>query len=60
MHTSRVSVATRRLSEIHRQLHEDTLAIARRVRKDGAQHARLMQLMAVSRQYFARFRKLGD
>jgi len=60
MRTPSVRMARRPLSEIHRQLHHDTLVIARRVRTDGAQHARLLNLMAVSRFYFVNLRKLGD
>jgi len=50
----------RKLSEIHRCLHRSNLESARRVRQDGAQHARLLVLAAVSRFYFAHLRGIGE
>lgn len=52
--------ATKPLSHYHRELHRKTVELARSVRYDGAQHARLLDLARASRFYFEHFRSIGD
>lgn len=51
---------TRPLSSIHRQLHKGSVDAARRMRYDGAAHARLLELAKASRVYFAHFKSQND
>lgn len=49
-----------RLSDLHRDLHRSCLDLARLVRHDSAEHARVMQQAASARFYFAQLRQLGE
>jgi hypothetical protein len=48
------------LSSIHKTIHADTLALARRIRSNGAAHARLLALARSTRFYFSTLRRIGE
>jgi hypothetical protein len=49
-----------KLSTYHRTNHAASLALARRLRRDGSAHARMMELAKSSRHYFEQLRKIGE
>jgi hypothetical protein len=51
---------SRSLSEIHQSIHVRTMELARRMRRDGPAHARLMTLAKTSRMYFQTLRSIGE
>lgn len=48
------------LSTVHKDIHVATLAHARRIRGDGAAHARLLSLARDARVYFSILRTIGE
>ena len=52
------NISGRPLSAIHRDLHKGSIDAARRLRYDGATHARLLQLAGASRAYVQRLKQL--
>jgi hypothetical protein len=49
-----------KLSTYHRTNHAASLALARRLRRDGSAHAQMMELAKTARFYFEQLRKIGE
>ncbi len=49
-----------KLSTYRRTNHAASLALARRLRRDGSAHAQMMEMAKASRHYFEQLRKIGE
>lgn len=49
-----------RLSTYHRTNHAASLALAKKLRKNGSAHARMMELAKASRLFLEQLRKIGE